>query len=1192
MRRFLLILLILVALLLVAGGITTHIILRSDLPRRIAERALVDALGLDVRIASLRVGWTGRTDARGVRVALPLDDDPLLEAPRVELDHTAILALAMGRRLELRDARIIEPTIYVRKAVDGQWNLQQAHRIVATRLAQRPPRPGPPRPLDLPRLEITDGHLILERHDAPPERFDHLTVRGRERGPMAYGLEIDAPALGGAEARFAGVAPFTHEADFDLRPSSRLLNALLGGSPDARMVGQWRGRYEDERLRGTLALTELSAPGLRLAGSVRVSAGPEPPQLEIEPIRLNLHVTALDAADDEPIRLTAGRILVHDQRLRFEGLRGAALGGWAELAGELQLDTRTGQLTATWDRLEAPPGFAHAGRLDVTLQRHGPRLHRVQATAQTQGSALGDPYRATLDLTATGSSLTNLTGSLRARELRFAAQGAPYRLDDAAVRFRVAGPEIALTQIDAHDPAQDMRLTGQAQYDRHARAWSVALDARQLALPGLPTAIDVLTVRVRGDEQRAVLDDAELHILDAQATATGEYVFDADQPLTMAVRLNELALPAAVAAVDVDGEPVVLHARRIAGEATMAGTLWPLDLAARADLVARDLHVHRDVLGDVELRLHAHADRETAGFHADAIEWLDGQWRIGGRLRRDTGQAELTLEAEDIDLTLLEGVLDQPLGLTLGRADLAVRATPGDDPAVRGRFSLRNVDRHPVAFETLTGELRLANGRLTFHDIDAAQDDGRLTGEISLPLAHPARPRVELDFDNWPVTLGEPGTLAAAVSGQAAVEIDIPTRRGRGDVTLAADVARDGEHLARADLAIRIDQHIVHLARFTGDTLDGRLAATGHVDLHTPLASELHLEWTNLRPRQLAEISPHFRRVRGQVSGALSLGRSTADRPLGVVQLDVTLQGANASYSGLAIGDGSARVFFDFERPPTEAEGDAEPAPDAPGPSLSRVVLEHATLQAVEGQLSLWGRAVRRPGRQLGTYAWFGHLDGTADEIDLETLTRALNPDGEPAIGRLSAQMNLAVPLAFDRPPVPDDAPELAQLLGALPVDYTRWPDAFGRGSLALAESDIANVPLFAGFYGLMNLRLGGRQPDGRGEGRFRVEDGLLLFESFRYHNRGLQINLAGRLHDLWEGGDSELTGYALLSLQPLPDVEFIDVLGDALTALQAGMTSVEFYGTVSKPEYRTIPLQGLRRAIRGIVTGSSTPQE
>ena len=1178
MRRFLLVLALLLAVLLLVGGVAGHVVLRSDLPRRIVERELAEALGLEVRLDALRIGWTGRSEARGVRIGLPLDDKPLLEAPRLELGHTAVLAMVTG--FELRSARVVEPSVYVREAIDGQWNLDQARQIVGRRLAQREPRPGPPAPLALPALDIVNAHLVIERYDMPEQRFDQVAIRGRARGPMAYELVLDAEPLGQARASFAGVAPFMHEASFDLQPSSRLLHALLGDAPDARMIGRWRGRYDGDRLRGTLELTELTGPGLHVAGSARVTAAGEPPQLTLEPIRLDV------ALAGQTLRVSRGRLAVHDRSLRLDALGASLPGGWAQLDGQLALDELTGQVAATWDGIAMPAPLRHGGRVEATISRHGPVMRRVQATAHLEGVADDAPLRGVVELTATGTGLDELVATVDARELRFAVEGSDYRLDGARAHLRVDGARVELTHLTAQDPAHDMLVTGRGQLDRAAGTWAGRLDARHLALPGLPAPIQTLELRVSGDDRQAVLEEARVVALRTQATAEGAYRFDdGEQPLALRVRIEQLALPAAVAALAIDEHEAVVRARRIAGEASLTGTLRPLELSAEANVVARDLVVHRDALGDVELRLYAHADADEARFHADAIEWLDGQWHLSGRFNRHTGRGLLGLEAEDIDLTLVEGVLGQPLGLTLGRADLAVsaRGLAGQREATRvdGRFVLRDLERAPLRVEALQGELELADGWLHVDEIEARQQDGRLTGRVSLALATPTRPRLDLSLEDWPIELA--GGLAGRVGAHAQLEIDVAARRGSGELGAEAELTRDGLELGQAELALALQEQVVHLTQLRGQTLEGSLAGSGRIDLDTPLASELHLTWSDLRPAALGELSPHLARTQGAFSGELRLRRSVVDRPLGLMQLDVELTGEDLMYGTLRIGGDEppafkARAFFDFQRPD-----------DAPAPlmGLSRVVLDEASLKAIDGELSLWARAVRRAGPSPGTGQWFGHLDAAVDDIDLEMLTRGLGPEADPTIGRLSAQMNLSVPLDFDRRPVPDEAPELAQLLAALPVDHQRWGDAFGRGSMSLRASDLAAVPLFSRFYDYMNLRLVGRQAEGQGEGRFRVDEGMLVFERFSYHNRGLQISLAGRVEDLWAGGDSELSGFALLSFQPLPDVEFIDVLGEALTALQAGLTAVEFYNTVGDPRIRPAPARGLGRAVRSIITGS-----
>ena len=1176
LRIFMIVLVLLVLLIAVVQGV-----LWSDLPRQVAVSQLQRQLGVSVRIDELAVGWFGTTEAHRVRVAAPLSADPVAALPTLRIEHTALPMLMLGRSPAVEKVTVDQPELTLRRDETGQWNVTAL--IEAVRAAQAGTEPtAPTGPLPLPALDVRGATIRLERASGAAYTLNNVRLIGRRDAALAYTLRVEAGALGQAHARFSRAAPHAHELRFDLTSPTRLSNALGLGARDYKLRGTWQGQLAARGLSGRLALAHarLARVG-ELTGRVAVRQHAARGAWTAQPDSLTFHPAF---ALPTPVTLAGGRLTWQSPHLSADALQVRALNGEARLNATFTPGARTGELHAAWEALRYPDGFAYTGALDVSLTRPGPAKRALDATVSADvttplGRATGEAR-----LSANGRRWSSVTGQLRTTDVRFMRGGQTHPLPDLRAELALNAPVLRLRELtlrDAPSAAQRFKVSGR--YDWRSRAWAASLDVAPLPLPmgvGPVSEVEALRVDATGQGPAVQLQHARLSTGGIVVTADGRYDARQASPVALNVQVEQVPIRLGHA------QRAWVRAANLTGGLRLEGALRPLKLNAQGELVARSLQVYRESVGDLALTVHATADAQRVRVQADRVQWLGGAWLVKGAYPYD-GEPRVTISGEDVDLSLVDGLLGRRLALA-GRGDLNVQTVPtrrvGDAPAVTGEFELRDVKLPGVPIDRFTGKLSLSDGRFRLTDLAATRGEGRFDGALSLPLDEPTRLRLDAArFENWPA-LFDGGAGQVRLSGRMSGEFDVAAQTGDAQAKLRARATWRDQAIAALQTQWQLRDALLSLQRIDGELLGGTLRGEGRVTLGAWQQGELNVRWQDVQPARLQAVTPGLNDVQGGVSGSVSVGPADERRAIGPVRVSLRLNPAEATYRGLALGSGRATAYLD--------------------PARQRYVLHDLTLHGLGGTLNLWGRASRHPGRAApsraaaapttqpapmhehalddeaanntnnanaqnagaravsGEHDWYVYVQGGATQLDLARLTERLGGMSDPIAGRVDGQVTVMTPLHD-------------------------WSSALGRGRLKLRESDLGDLPVFSILYDLMNVRIGEDKPTGRGDARFRIEQGTLVFDRFHYVNRGTQIELAGRLDDLWAGESSPIRGYALLSVTPLPDIELLETFNEALTTLQADVTTVYLAGTLGEPTYQLVPFKGVQDLLSRVLSGS-----
>lgn len=1144
MRRFLKFAIVALVLLVLIAIAVTQAVLWSDYPRRLVERQLAETIGLRVEIGELATGWWGRSELRDVRVFLPLSDVPMVVAPVVRADHTGLLWLALTRDFDLAGLEADAPVLDVRERADGSWDVQDAFDIVRARLDR--PGDGGDKPAALPDVAVIDAviNVRLAGRDQPLVLAD---VQASAESPtrLDYAWRLEAPALGRAEGNLAPQAPWPHAVRVALQPDPAWLAAAMGDElPAVGVTAEWRGTWDEGQLRGRLDVQRAAVGANHMAGAFEARLEPGTQRLFLRPEGLRIHIEGLS----EPVAVHRGEVsYTLGRTLSLMEVAASAFGADATLNGDVDQQTRAGRLQVAWQSRSRAVA-EHHGRATIAIDRTevGRRVH---ATVDAEAKAPWGELTSRLDARVEGPRWREMAGIVTAERLQLRRDESVFHLDGLTADVARSGELLQLRGLRLPESATPRRLAAQGQYNLAEHAWDLDLVAVAFVLPGLPpfgtVPLDRLTVEASGNPGALTLQSAAFRGGGVELEATGGYAFDTPQPLTLDVTVKQ-------APIRFGGDEREASARRLGadnlfGRLRVRGLLSPLTLEGEGDLTARALRLvsgdRVDRWGDIVTHVEGRLDPQRAELRAVAPQWLGGRWRFDAGLDRAAGEGQVRLLGEDLDLKLVQAAISAPVAVEgLGQVDVTIDVPQADlrGFTAHGSFALRDVavavPGSRIVAEQVRGDVQVDHERVRLTGLRASRGAATVTGEATGSLrGGPVRVRAAADA--WPVSLAG-GDVELTLDGTADVTADGEATVGEAD--LRSRIRVMNEEVGSVAVQATASPQRLELRSLEGAVLGGSLHGEGVVDLEQLVGSDLTVRWHGIRPGELARWWPTAAMIEGDVAGTLIVRHTTDPRALAPLKLTMNLDAGGAGVRGLTFGDGVAEAYTDG----------------------TRFVLERFDLGAAGGTVSLWGRLSEQAGKR------YLFANAAAERLDMSLLDRALvGENDKPVVGRLDAEMTVSAPL--------DD-----------------WRLAYGAGRIQVSESDLVNVPIFGGLYRLVNLQIGRVEPQGRGAGEVRIEEGHVVFPGFRYQNRGAQFHVALRIADVWQGKASPITGYATASQKLLPEVTFFGGVSEAISLLQEDLTPHRITGTLGEPVLQAQPLKSLGAAFGEIVGAPRTSSE
>jgi hypothetical protein len=1137
MRRWLLIIFILVLTLLAASAIAVQVIFTTDLPRRLVIDALEDQTGLRFGATSLETGWGGSTILRDLTIALPLETDPFVSIPTLSLTHTDLIRLVVFRDPILNTARVQRPHVALRQDAQGRWNVLEAAEIVEQRFAARGTQTGEVPPL--PKLDVVEARIEITDITGCRAEYGPLKLRGEPVDALSWDFAVSLHDDVIARGQLAPRARWSHRIDFDFQDIQQLVAPWMDEVPPVlQAAGTWRGQVNEASLNGTLRLSPLRADDLTVRGEVSVNV--RGPAVTLRPSNL---VAAFDDPDLPAVHVQSGSLVadVASESVRVDRLLVQTLGlavhldgGWASADDAAWADVR-------WSGTLEHLATHHEGSASVRLELPRVGWQVATATIQSHGAQSELQWDSRWEVLARGEDWRSLSGSIRSPQLTLFTGQDTIDLGGVGARFTANWPIIQLTHLDL--PGAVTR--GQGAYDADTGTWSLQLAAQQWKIPGLhlapydrddlqDLAVDV-HLQAAGTKQYVNLDALRVVSLGTSAipafevSAGGRYDFQHSQPLTLRA--------IARSALSQEGVQARLHA-----DVIVAGEVQPLSLQVEGDLHASEVSWNGQPLEDLALPLRGVVNADLATFESAAFPLLDGWWQLQARYDARANFAEARLNGQGASVGRIVRFIDAPLDLSgtfAADVQLQLPQLNVDAVQVQGDWELNDLQGEGLHAATGRGRIDYFDNRVRLEDLQLAQNGGQMTGRAEFDLRHVEQVTADVRVNGWRVSLPEYG-LDARLDGSASLGIDLVKRLAApgSAIAMRVDLTMDHEPLGELDVQAALDGRSAAVEHMVLTGLGGRAEGRGVIELTDVgwYASTLDLVWHGIDLSRVPLRMELEHELVGAATGSLHIAPAEDPRAPEPMQVDLVYELTDAAYGPFSLGDGQVTGFL----------------------GTRRFMIQQSRFDVLDGTIELWGRMTEHE-RQP-----FTHLHLQLQEIDLQQIADFIGYTEYPMPGRIHG----------------------AGIAGG----YLREPHRlFGQANLRLTDSDIVSMPGIAQLYSAANIDFRRPEPRGVGEVLVRLENESIDIARLTYFNRGMDIVARARVMNLWEGGDSPISGIAAGTVRPLRDTRlpFVgDNLDRLLSALQADAISVRINGTVNDSRTSVVPLSEVTGALSRILRG------
>lgn len=401
-------LLLVVAILLLVAFVGITLVLRSDVPRSLAESVATEALGLELGLGGLDVGWDGDVTIENMVLRLPslgqTEGEKLLEIPRLKAQLEPLPRIALnylrGQQPQVKRLVVESPTAYATQQPDGQWNVLRALALAGGDGGDSSgaSQGGGAMPA-LPEIELTDAKLIVRDKDGQEATLAGFGLTGRRDNALVYRIAGGSNEKLEIEGELFPASGRRQQVTFQLNGLNDDLRAIFG-LPQATLLASWEGGLTDAGAEGILRIESASIDDMQLHGELKVLA--EGGVTRITPVEL----TATNVPVAGSAMIPEGEILIGP------GLRAEAL----------LIDTMGGQVlvrSATFDPATL------GGTLDVAFKDLQPqdKAHLSgELFAEAGFDAFGEPV-ARLALRSTGSMSDTTVENL---DLEITADGSEY----------------------------------------------------------------------------------------------------------------------------------------------------------------------------------------------------------------------------------------------------------------------------------------------------------------------------------------------------------------------------------------------------------------------------------------------------------------------------------------------------------------------------------------------------------------------------------------------------------------------------------------------------------------------------------------------------------------------------------------------------------------------------------------------
>lgn len=1128
MRRWLITLFVLAILLVAAVAITVQVVLSTDYPRRLVLGILEDQTGLRIDASSLDTGWGGRTALRNLSIALPLDADPFITVPSLEISHTDLIRIVVTQQLTINVAHVNQPEVYLRQDDNGRWNLLEAAEIVEQRQAALASEPGEIPPL--PKLDVVDARIAIADMTGRHVEYGPITLQGEPIDTLAWSFALRFGDDVLAHGSLAPLANWAHQIHFDFQDIHHLIAPWLDETPPVlQAAGEWRGQIDGTTLNGALRFKPLRADTLTLTGETVLSV--DGPTISARP---NGIVLAFDDPDLPVARVKGGRATVSlaEQSISVNRVVVNALEMAAQIDGGWVLDDDSAWARVKWsgtiDELQA----RHEGTINARLDMPRVGWHVLNATIDSQGSTPDAHWNTRWEVIGRGERWDAISGSITSPYLTIVTEQDEFDLRGFKARYTSTWPTIKLTHLDL----PGANTNGRGQYDAESGEWFLHMTARDWRTPVTSTGPLNVSLQMAGSPEQIYVDVLEVSSNGAvdvpafQFSAGGVYSLHELQPLDLRARLLT-TIDEADAHADLEAD------------FSVTGILQPLDLNIAGDLIATACSWEQRHIEDMRIPLRGVVRATHATFESPGFDLFGGTWQLDGRYDRATNFASAVLRGEGSSIQRIIALADAPIDLTgtfSAHVNLELPQLDPDHVHVHGNWELADLFGEGLHAAHGRGRVDFRDELVRMDEMELTQNSGSLTGWAELHLERSNELVADISVNDWHVGL-EQHALDAWLNGRASIElnyVDLTASPG-SELELQLNVSLEGEPVGSMHFGALLDGRTVTVRELAMEGFAGVAEGTGvlHLTKDRWKQSTLDVSWQDLDLAMIPLRLNELHELAGTSSGTLRMAVAEDPRAPEPMQIDLDMRFVDAAYGPATIEHSTLTGFL--------------------GPD--RLMVNDSSFAIMNGTLSFWGRVTQHEGEPFV----HGHIQLL--DIDLQQFADFVDLTDGPMPGRINGSGSAG---------------------GYLRPKHR----LFGQAQLQLTESDIASAPGISQLYDILNVDFGRPLPTGRGDVLVRLEGDALDIVRLTYFNRGIDVVARIRIEDIWQGPQSPITGLAGGAIRPLRDTRlpFIgDNLDRLLSALQADAATVRIGGTLENEIVTVVPLSEVTGALGRIIRGT-----
>jgi hypothetical protein len=1235
---------ILVALLLLA----VQVVLWTDLPRGWVLSVIQEKLQLRVAAQNFSTGWGGDTTLTGVSASLPLAEESFLQAPRLEVKHTPLLELMIGRPLRVKAIVIDRPSLLVLQQADGRWNVQEVAELIRRATGGKTPetqsQPHPGGVPQLPDVTITDAVIRLIDVRGRQATFSPLEVKGRAQGPLVwkYDASIDKHLV--VDGEIAPGGNWQHSAHLRIDDLEAWVRPFLASSSPSTLEalkqfhldGDWRGRIDGD-LKGRLDLKRLFVAGYTATGPLGVAfnSGTSATTV-ITPAGAT--ITPPHREQIPPARVNGGSVTLDGQRVTASDLSLAFAGGEVRMGGNYQWSSGTAALKATWNQLALPKGAVHGGALTASLRQPWPGQPVIDATLESEGRRGDDRWNTQLTLTGAGSAWDQITWRLKAPALSYWAGGKGVLLDGLQANFSTRGDLVTLDSLslpsgDLYGQWERGTLAAKGRYDLTSGNWNVYLTGNDWSLsPDRHVPADFL-VNAYGDRTWARLEQFYLEGAGLIFWAYGDVSYTAPG-MPAELHLYSWYPPVDYTWHERGGarrEDVRL-AGRLHSRLHLTGAAWPIGLDIDGALFARQFRVKDHPVGDVAIKLTGRAGPERLSIGTSRLELFSGIWGLDADYRYADRLTSMKVRLQELSLAELDNFVGPPpniRGTVSGQWDVELPAFDLRRMTVTGDYSAHHVGKlnpaPPTTSPAVAAALDKPQSATRPADVATVRAAAATSPTIAAATRSVTTPREVVTLPAPRPTTAPTTTTVAATAPTTRPAITPIAREITGKVSVASGVVtldpivmKLGQGQTRATVSFPIDApRMMHVAATTaawpleftrgrrgeprnvllwGGTggLDvdlQRLTFDGPLNVHAVISSDGRTVADFTIDAALRGKRVDLKSIKGEGLGGTIAGDGYLylDNPLqSRGRVDWSNVDAQSVVALVPFLDGLAgRYTGTVHFAPTDPATD----PHATGPFEIG-----GTVHSADGN---WN------GLSIGDASFLAHADVNRAVLDrlnwrlaggsLRGWTRVTWYDHDPFVHvnlsfddlDLDQVVRAVQPRGKEHKPTPGLLTGTAIAAGNPFSDRGR-KEASGDFHARLTKSDLVNIPTVNLLYSVLSVKLGPQAPAGHGFVDARLEGERLEIPAVRYFDRGVDLWAAVSVINVFRGAASPITGTAAGSARPLKDLKlpFMADVDQILGALQGAVATASIEGTLGDPAPRIIPFAEAGEAFRRFMVG------